>query len=113
MFMDEQKKKAVENLLDGIKGKGIETALIRKDGILLHSTITLDETAPAIISSLANITDELMKQASDSQKEIEITIDGIYFVIIPIKEFLLCSPVGDRELKKELRTLAEQLKVTI
>lgn len=111
--MDEQKKKNVENLLNDLKGKGVETALIRKDGILIHSTITLDETAPTIISSLANITDELMKQNSDSQKEIEITMDNIYFVVIPVKEFLLCSPVTDRELKKDLRALAEQLKETI
>jgi len=111
--MDEQKKKTVEDLLNSLKGKGVETALIRKDGVLIHSTITLDETAPTIISSLANITDELMKQSSDSQKEIEITLDNIYFFMIPIKEYILCSPVADRELKKEVRGLAEKLKATI
>jgi hypothetical protein len=110
MIMDEKKKIEIESMLNASKSKGIETSLIRKDGILIHSTVTLDETLPNIVSSIANITDELMKQSKDNQKEIEVTIDNVYFVIIPVKEYLLCSPVTDRELKKELRALAEQVK---
>ncbi len=113
MNMDERKKNDIENLMNSMKSKSVESALIRKDGILIHSTLTLDETVPNIVASLANVTDELMKQAGDSQREIEITLDNIYFVIIPIKEYVLCSPVNERELKKELRDLAERVRAII
>lgn len=100
----------MEQVLESLKAKGIESALIRQDGLMVHSTLTVDEATPGIIASLANITDELMKQGSDQQKEVEITVDTMYFVAIPVRTFLLCGIVKDRELKKDLREAAAQIR---
>ncbi|MBI5051172.1 hypothetical protein HZC08_00265, partial [Candidatus Micrarchaeota archaeon] len=46
-----------DNLLNELKSKGLETAIIRKDGYLVRSTMTMDEVTPGIISSLVNVSD--------------------------------------------------------
>ena len=102
-----------ETILTGLKAKGIECALIRKDGLMIYSTLTLDETTPNIISALTSITDELMRQVSDKQKEIEVSIDSVYFVVLPINSYLLCGVVKERDAKKEMRAVAEQLKTLL
>lgn len=102
-----------EQIIQELQGKGIAAALVRKDGILIASTIGFEEGAQNVISSISSITEELMLNVSDSQKEIEINIDSSFFVIVPVNSFLLCGLVKDRELKKELREAAEQLKAIV
>ena len=80
---------------------------------MIYSTLTLDETTPNIISALTSITDELMRQVSDKQKEIEVSIDSVYFVVLPINSYLLCGVVKERDAKKEMRAVAEQLKTLL
>jgi len=100
----------VENALNELKSKGIECAIIRKDGILIYSTLNLDESAPNVIASMANVTNELMRKNSDVQKEIEVSIDGVYFVVIPIKDYFLCSVVKERDAKKIVRDIVAKIK---
>jgi hypothetical protein len=100
----------VENILNDLKTKGIECALVRKDGVLVYSTLTLDEATPDIIASLSAVSEELMMRTNDRQKEIEVSLGGIFFVMVPFKEFILCGAVKDREMKKDLRAAVDLLK---
>jgi hypothetical protein len=99
-----------EQVMQELQGKGIAAALLRKDGVLVSSSIGFEEGAQNIIASISNITEEMMLEVADSQKEVEINIDNSFFVIVPVNNFLLCGLVKERELKKELRDAAEQLK---
>lgn len=96
-------------LLQELKSKGLEVAIIRNDGLLVSSTINMDDVTPNVISSLSNISDAMFKQIQDNQKEIEVTFDGLYFVILPIKNLLLCGLVKQREQKKDLRDASEKI----
>ncbi|HIH22774.1 TPA: roadblock/LC7 domain-containing protein [Candidatus Micrarchaeota archaeon] len=106
----ESGKSSAASLMQELKGTGIESLLVRRDGILIHSTVTLDEHVPSVASSLANVSDAMVKSFNDEQKEIELMFDGIYFVILPLGNYLLCGIVKDRETKKEMRSCAENLK---
>ena len=102
--------RSMEQTLNDLKSKGIECALVRKDGVLIYSTLTLDDATPGIIAALSGVSDEMLKRVSDRQKEVEIALGGLFFVIVPFGDFLLCGAVKDRELKKELRAAADILK---
>ena len=100
----------MESILNDLKTKGIECALVRKDGVLVYSTLTLDETTPDIIASFCATSDELVRRTNDRQREIEVSLGGIFFVMVPFNEFILCGAVKDREMKKDLRAAVELLK---
>ncbi|MDO8554931.1 MAG: hypothetical protein Q7S22_09035 [Candidatus Micrarchaeota archaeon] len=99
-----------EEILTGMKNAGIAGAVIRRDGITVFSTIALSETGPNIFSSIANICDAISKEIGDKQKEIEISMSGLFFVIIPVDSYLFCGAVKDREQKKTLREYSEKFK---
>jgi hypothetical protein len=112
--MDTEEQRAVmETILSELKAKNVECALIRKDGLLVHTTITLEEGTPNLIASLSNIAEELMREVSDRDKEMEITFDGIFMVLLPVKTYLLCGIVKQRESKQDLRAAAEKLKAAL
>lgn len=98
-----------ETLIDDLKTSGISAALIRKDGISIYSTITLSETGPAVFANVANICDAISKESGDTPKEIEVGFSGMFLVILPVSDYLLCGIVKDRELKKLMRECADKL----
>ncbi|MBI2080046.1 hypothetical protein HYT84_04735 [Candidatus Micrarchaeota archaeon] len=99
----------LEGILQDLKSKGLEVAIIRKDGVLVRSSISMDEVTPNVIASLVNVSDAMFKEIEEEQKELEATFDGLYFVMIPIKTFILCGLVRQRDQKKELRAAADKL----
>lgn len=99
-----------EEILSEMKNAGIAGAILRRDGISIHSTIALSESGSNIFSSIANICNAISKEIGDTQKEIEISLSGLFFIIIPIDSYLFCGAVKDREQKKLLREYSEKLR---
>ena len=100
----------LEAILNEMKGKGIGGAIVRIDGVPVHSTIALTDLSSGLISSVANISDAIMKRMDDNQKEIEISFDGIIMVMIPLKNHIFCGDDKDREEKKIVAEYAQKAK---
>jgi len=103
--MEEEVNKFLSELKDG----GIESAFIRKDGVKIHSTITLDENTSNLIVSLSNTVEAIMKKVKDKNNEMEVSTEKGYFIVIPIGDFYLCGITEDREKKKMLREYAKKI----
>ncbi len=97
-------------VLDDMKIHGVDGAIVRADGAIVHSTMPLTDAAAGMIASAANITDALMKRSSDVPREIEITFGSTILVLIPIGSYVFCGSVKDREQKKIIREYAEKAR---
>lgn len=100
----------LEAILNEMKGKGIGGAIVRIDGVPVQSTIALTDLSSGLISSVANISDAIMKRMDDNQKEIEISFDGLIMVMIPLKNHIFCAMIKDREEKKIVAEYAQKAK---
>ena len=99
----------VQSILAEMRDAGILGACLMADGVIIASTIAIDDSGSNLITSISNITDTLMKEAGDKQKEIEITIDNLFLVMIPFNNYFLCGMLKDREEKKPLRDYATRI----
>ncbi len=88
-------------------------ALIRTDGVLIASTIAIDDVGSRFLSSVVNIINALMKENEDNEKEIEIIVDNLYVTIIPLHNHFLCGILKEREEKKIIREYAERLSTSL
>lgn len=112
--MDETNASAsIETLVNEMKQKGIESGIVRKDGILAYGTVIAGDATAQNVASVSNTTESILSKVKDSSKEIEIALDNSFYVIIPLKEYLLCASVKDREEKKILREYAEKLRAVL
>jgi len=100
----------LENILNEMKTKGIGGAIVRIDGVPVHSTIALTDLSSGLISSVANVSDAIMKRMDDRQNEIEISFDGMIMVMVPLKNHIFCGIVKDREEKKIVLEYAQKAK---
>ncbi len=100
----------LENILNEMKTKGIGGAIVRIDGVPVHSTIALTDLSSGLISSVANVSDAILKRMDDRQNEIEISFDGMIMVMIPLKNHIFCGIVKDREEKKIVLEYAQKAK---
>jgi len=100
----------LEMLLNELKGKGIGGAIVRVDGVPVTSTMAINEISAGLISSVANISDALMKKNDDRQKELEITFDDQTLVMVPVNNHIFCGMVKEKEDKKIVMEFAERAK---
>ncbi len=100
----------VEAILNEMKGKGIGGAVVRVDGVAVASTIAINDLSSGMLASVANVSDAMMKRMDDSQKEIEVSFDGLILVMIPMKGHVFCGLVKDREEKKIVVEYAQKAK---
>ena len=101
----------LEAILNEMKEKnGIGGAIVRVDGVPVHSTIALNELSAGMLASVANVSDAIMKKMDDRQKDIEVSMDGLILVIIPLKNHVFCGIVKDREEKKIVSEYAQKAK---
>jgi len=101
---------SIDDILTDMKNNGLNAAIIRNDGILISSTIQLNESNASIISLLTNVSDAILKGIGDKQKEIEISMEGMYLIIISLGNHILCGIIKNREEKKNLRYYADKIK---
>jgi hypothetical protein len=104
-------EKNIEEILNQMKQNGITGAVIRKDGVVMNSTVAL--SAPAIISSLANISDAILQKEHEHQKELEIAFNNLILVVVPVKNCYFCGMVKERAQKKLVRDYAEQASAVL
>lgn len=100
----------LKNLADEIKGKGIESALLKRDGALVYSTFGMDDPAPHILQYLTNNAQLLMAELEDEAREIELSFKDKFIVIIPIANYILVGLVKTREDKKVLREYRDTIQ---
>lgn len=100
----------LETILNDMKARGVGGAIVRVDGVPVASTIALDDISAGLLSSVANVSDALMKRCEDKQKEVEVSFDGLLLVMIPLKNHIFCGMIKDREEKRIIQEYAEKAK---
>lgn len=95
----EKKGGRIEELLNDMKTDGIAGGLMRKDGVVVKSTVALPDVAPGMISRCSNIAEALMEKTNDSQKESEISFTGGTIVSVPMKKYIFYGIAKNKEEK--------------
>lgn len=103
----------LEKVLLDLKEEGILGAVVRNDGLLLSSTLSLSKSGATAVSSFSNVCDALLKTLANTSHEIEVSVGGAYLVIVPTGNYLMCGILKDRDQKKLLRTASEKIKAVI
>lgn len=99
-----------KKIVDEMKSKGVETALLKKDGGLVYSTFGMEDPAPYISQYLVNNSQLLMEQLGDRAKEIEISFQDKFLVLIPLENYILLGLVKNKEDSNVLRSYVESIK---
>ena len=97
-------------LLDEMNSKGITGAIVRKDGIIVHSTFSVSDSAASMLATVSNTSDAILKRIKDKPQETEIAFGNLIILVIPIKEYLFCGAMKSREQKQPVRQFAERAK---
>lgn len=98
----------IEALLNDMKGKGIGGALVRVDGVPVHSTLALSELSTGFMASVSNVSDALMKKADDRQDHLELAFENSVLVLVPIDNHIFCGMVKTKEEKRLVLEYAEK-----
>ena len=109
----EEKGLGLKEVLDEMKDAGIEGALVRNDGVMVYSTMPLDEGGAKLISSFGNVLDAMLKSVGDTQREVEVSLNRKFLVMIPIRTHVLCGMLSNRDKKENLRGFADRIKLII
>ena len=99
-----------KHIVDEMRGKGIETALVKRDGGLVYSTFGMDDPAPFISQYLANNSQLLMEQFGDRAKEIEITFKDRALLLIPVGNYVLLGLLKGKEDRETLRGYVQSIR---
>ncbi|VVC03755.1 Uncharacterised protein [Candidatus Bilamarchaeum dharawalense] len=103
----------LETLLNEMKTRGIGGAVIQVDGVVVQSTIALNDVSSGLLASVANVSDAMIKKMDDKQREIEVSFGGLILVMVPIKNHIFCGLVKDREEKKIVSEYAQKAKALL
>ncbi|MFH1393936.1 MAG: hypothetical protein ABII71_00525 [Candidatus Micrarchaeota archaeon] len=106
MAESEKADDGIEALLDEMRKEGINGAVVRKDGLKLHSTIALNDVGANMLATVCNVSDAMMKKAGDAQKNLDITFGKTIYVLVPIKDYIFIGSIEDREHKKTVQEFA-------
>ena len=100
----------IESILNEMKGKGIGGALLRADGVPVHSTLALNELSTGLIASVANVSDAIMKKMDERQKQIELAFENSVLVIVPMGNYVFCGMVKTKDEKRIVLEYAEKAR---
>ncbi len=101
----------VEELLNRMKEEsGIGGGLVRLDGVIVKSTMALPEAVPMLISRTANVSDAIMREAKDAQKEAEITIGTDTLVIVRAGRHFFFGLAKSKDEKKVIIEYAKKIE---
>lgn len=98
----EKKGGKIEELLNEMKAEGIGGALIRKDGVIIYSTVALADVAPGLIARCSNIADAIMGKMKNMEKEAEISFTDGTIVVVPMKNLLFYGVAKSKEEKRRV-----------
>ncbi len=99
-----------KELMEELKGKGVEIALIKRDEGLVYSTFAMEDPAPYIAQYLANNAQLLMSQLEDEVREIELSFEGRIAMVFPTDTHVLLGVLKSKEDKKVLREYVARIK---
>ncbi|MEW6528604.1 MAG: hypothetical protein AB1391_01810 [Candidatus Micrarchaeota archaeon] len=91
-----------KEIIDKMKERGIETALVKYDGGLVYSTFAMEDPAHYVAQYLASNAQLLMSQFNDRVKEIKIEFKEKSLIFILLEDYLLVSQIKNDEDKKIL-----------
>lgn len=100
----------IENILNKMKEAGIGGGIIRKDGVLIKSTVALGDIAPTVIARSANISDAMMQREGNKQKEVEISFEGETIVIVPVSTYVFFGITKTSEDKKSVLEFSRKIE---
>ena len=100
----------IENILNKMKEAGIGGGVIRKDGVLIKSTMALGDIAPTVIARSANISDAMMQREGNKQKEVEISFEGETIVIVPVSTYVFFGITKTSEDKKSVLEFSRKIE---
>lgn len=100
----------LKGTIDEMKGKGIETALVKREGGVVYSTFAMEDPAPFISQYLMNNAHFLMAELGDEAEEVEISQEGKMLIVVPLKQYILLAIVKSNEDKKSFREYAKSIK---
>lgn len=100
----------IESVVNELKTKGIASTLIKVDGLMVYSTLAMNDLNSGLLSSLVNTSDALLKRMDDSQKELELAYQSSILFAIPMKNHIFCGLLNNREEKPTFRLYADRLK---
>lgn len=103
----------VKQIVDEMKSKGIESAVINADGGLLYSTFAMEDPAPYITRYLMNNAQLLMTELKDEVKEIEIAFEDKFLVLVPLKSYIFVGLMKTQEDKKIFHDYIESIKASL
>lgn len=103
----------LDAILNDMKAKGIGGAVVRVDGVAVASTIALNDLSSGLLTSVANVSDAMMRKMDDNQKEVEVSFDGLILVMIPLKNHVFCGMIKDREEKKIVQEFAQKARAAV
>lgn len=103
----------IETLLNAMKDKGVGGALLRVDGVPVHSTLALSELSTGLIASMANVSDAIMKKMDERQKQMELAFENSVLVIVPMGNYVFCGMVRTKEEKRLVLEYAEKARQSV
>ncbi len=93
-----------------MKDRGIGGALVRVDGVPVHSTMALNELSTGLMASVANVSDALMKKTDDRQRQLELAFENSVLVMVPLGNYIFCGMVKTKEEKALVVEYAEKVR---
>ncbi len=104
----EQESPEMEKILSEMRDVGINGAIVRKDGVLMHSTIALNDMGASMLASVCNVSDALVKRVNDEQKDMEIVFGDQILVLVPLGNYIFVGSIKDRENKTTVLEFAKK-----
>jgi len=98
----------VEVVLEKMREAGINGAVIRNDGVTIHSNIAMNDVSSNMLASVSNVSDALAKKAGDKQKNLEIVFGDLIYVVVPVGNYIFCGAIKDREQKTTVLEFAKK-----
>jgi len=109
-MLTESKLAQIDEILNKMKENGIGGGVIRIDGVLVKSTVALPDVLPMLISRATNVSDAMLAEVGDSQKEAEITIEAETLVVVRAGQHFFFGFAKNKEEKKTIIEYAKKLE---
>lgn len=109
----EKKGGRIEDLLNQMKTEGIGGGLIRKDGVVVKSTVALPDVAPGLIARCSNISDALLQKTKNSTKEVEIAFANGTIVSVPMKNYIFYGIGKSKEEKRKILEYSQKARSVV
>ncbi len=102
---------ANEELFNELKKKGIEVALLKKDGRVINSTINMSENSGSLLSSIVANAQTLGSRMHDKTKQIQIGIGDSLAIVFPFEKTIFFALTKNQDDKKLISEFAEKIRL--